>query len=163
MSASQQQQISLAVVSDIICPWCYIGYKELTRAIDQFKKVNAAAKVDVEYRPFLLDPKLSCKEPQEKVGWLLEMADGRLGADLGYPWSPSPLDSLFLEEIRRAAGQNDHACYEQSRSRTWYQVVSPIVASALVVPPDMLMTNRNLDWVAGGEAPFARRHPPTDS
>lgn len=71
MSASQQQQISLAVVSDIICPWCYIGYKELTNAVKQFKQIHPAAKVDVEYRPFLLDPMLNCKEPLEKVGWLV--------------------------------------------------------------------------------------------
>ncbi|KIO34478.1 hypothetical protein M407DRAFT_240404 [Tulasnella calospora MUT 4182] len=72
MSASQQQQITLAVVSDIICPWCYIGYKELTNAIDKFMKINPAAKVDVEYRPFLLDPKLNCKEPVEKTVYFLK-------------------------------------------------------------------------------------------
>ncbi|KAG8974216.1 hypothetical protein FRC05_007792 [Tulasnella sp. 425] len=72
MSASQQQQISLAVVSDIICPWCYIGYKELTNAVKQFKQIHPTAKVDVEYRPFLLDPMLNCKEPLEKVAYFLK-------------------------------------------------------------------------------------------
>jgi len=58
--------ISILVVSDIICPWCYIGYKELKLAIDRTCEAHPDAKFELEYRPFLLDPSLSCKTPVDK-------------------------------------------------------------------------------------------------
>jgi predicted DsbA family dithiol-disulfide isomerase len=61
------QDISVTVVSDILCPWCYIGYKELVNAVDNVRKDHPDAKIDIEYRPFLLDPRLNCKEPVDKV------------------------------------------------------------------------------------------------
>lgn len=65
-------KISLSVISDTICPWCYIGYKELLEAIAKVQRVRPGAQVDVEYRPFLLDPTLNCKEPVDKGTYFLK-------------------------------------------------------------------------------------------
>ncbi len=70
MTNKQSTKISLIVISDIICPWCYIGHKELLSAIEQAQKAHPEVEFDIEYRPFLLDPRLNCKEPIEKVGKL---------------------------------------------------------------------------------------------
>jgi predicted DsbA family dithiol-disulfide isomerase len=45
--------IKIDVVSDVVCPWCYIGKRRLEKAIDQLKD-----KLDfqVEYHPFELNP-----------------------------------------------------------------------------------------------------------
>ena len=43
------QRYSIEVVSDFVCPWCFIG----TRRLEQ---VLAGKEADVTYRPFLLDP-----------------------------------------------------------------------------------------------------------
>jgi len=45
--------IKIDVVSDVVCPWCYIGKRRLEKAIDQLKN-----KIDfeVEYHPFELNP-----------------------------------------------------------------------------------------------------------
>jgi len=45
--------IKIDVVSDVVCPWCYIGKRRLEKAIDQLKD-----KIDfqVEYHPFELNP-----------------------------------------------------------------------------------------------------------
>jgi predicted DsbA family dithiol-disulfide isomerase len=53
-------KIQLDVVSDVMCPWCYIGKRRLEQALDQ---VAAGGEVEVElrWRPFQLDPTL----PQE--------------------------------------------------------------------------------------------------
>ncbi|TPK99182.1 DsbA family protein [Mesorhizobium sp. B2-4-12] len=48
----QANAITVDVVSDVVCPWCFIGQKRLDRA------VAAAGDVDVHirWRPFQLDP-----------------------------------------------------------------------------------------------------------
>lgn len=45
--------IRIDVVSDVVCPWCYIGKKRLERAMDQL-----ASEFDfvIEYHPFELNP-----------------------------------------------------------------------------------------------------------
>lgn len=44
--------ITIDVVSDTICPWCYIGKKRL----DQALALRPDVEVDIRWRPFLLDP-----------------------------------------------------------------------------------------------------------
>jgi predicted DsbA family dithiol-disulfide isomerase len=39
--------------SDVVCPWCYIGKRRLERAVDQ---LSGEIAVEVEYRPYQLDP-----------------------------------------------------------------------------------------------------------
>ncbi|MET0170214.1 MAG: DsbA family oxidoreductase [Aliihoeflea sp.] len=43
--------LSIDVVSDVVCPWCYIGLKRLDAAIAQAKDIV----VDVRWRPYQLD------------------------------------------------------------------------------------------------------------
>jgi predicted DsbA family dithiol-disulfide isomerase len=45
--------IKIDVVSDVVCPWCYIGKRRLEKAIFQLKdKID----FEVEYHPFELNP-----------------------------------------------------------------------------------------------------------
>lgn len=46
--------IAVDVVSDVMCPWCYIGKRRLERAI----AAMAGTTVDVRWRPFQLDPSI---------------------------------------------------------------------------------------------------------
>ena len=47
------KKITIEIVSDIICPWCYIGKARLERAI---QLVEGELEVDVKMRPFFLYP-----------------------------------------------------------------------------------------------------------
>lgn len=49
-----QQTITLDIVSDIACPWCYVGKKRLEKAISLWN----GAPVEVNWHPFELDPNL---------------------------------------------------------------------------------------------------------
>jgi predicted DsbA family dithiol-disulfide isomerase len=40
------------VVSDVVCPWCYIGKRRLEAAI----RLNPGIKVDINWRPYFLNP-----------------------------------------------------------------------------------------------------------
>ncbi|MFO0661494.1 MAG: DsbA family oxidoreductase [Polyangiaceae bacterium] len=45
--------VKLEVVSDVVCPWCYLGKRRLAQALDQ---VKGRIDVSVRWRPFQLDP-----------------------------------------------------------------------------------------------------------
>ncbi|ACL56574.1 DSBA oxidoreductase [Methylobacterium nodulans ORS 2060] len=45
--------LTIAVFSDVICPWCYLGKRRLERALDQLGLRETAA---VEWLPFELNP-----------------------------------------------------------------------------------------------------------
>ncbi|KAI0179885.1 DSBA oxidoreductase [Hypoxylon sp. FL1284] len=51
--------INIKIVSDTVCPWCYIGKRRLDKAIDLYRKVYPEGKDDtfsINWAPFYLDP-----------------------------------------------------------------------------------------------------------
>ena len=48
----QKETIKVDIVSDIACPWCFIGKRRLETAIKQWK----GALVEINWHPFQLDP-----------------------------------------------------------------------------------------------------------
>ncbi len=42
--------INIKVISDTICPWCYIGKKELEKAINKLNNIEFS----ISYKPFNL-------------------------------------------------------------------------------------------------------------
>ena len=46
------------VVSDVVCPWCYIGKRRLEAAIAQLRESNPDLPFDVRWHPFQLNPDL---------------------------------------------------------------------------------------------------------
>ena len=46
------KKITVDVVSDVVCPWCYIGKKHLERALAQLPDLE----IEVNWHPFQLDP-----------------------------------------------------------------------------------------------------------
>lgn len=49
--SNQQQAIIVDVVSDVVCPWCFIGQKRLDKALAAVPEIS----VEVRWRPFQLD------------------------------------------------------------------------------------------------------------
>lgn len=66
------QKITVDVVSDIVCPWCYIGKRRLEKAIDQLKNDY---EFDVKYLPFELNPCMP-KEGRNQREYLTEKFGG---------------------------------------------------------------------------------------
>ena len=48
-------QLKIDIVSDVVCPWCAVGYQRLKAAIDQEKLQD---KVEIEWHPFELNPNM---------------------------------------------------------------------------------------------------------
>ncbi|MEC9367976.1 MAG: DsbA family oxidoreductase [Pseudomonadota bacterium] len=49
---SELLSLDVDVVSDVMCPWCYIGKRRLERALTLVPNIRA----DIRWRPFQLDP-----------------------------------------------------------------------------------------------------------
>ncbi|MCL5246942.1 DsbA family oxidoreductase [Cellulophaga sp. 20_2_10] len=49
------EKIKIDVVSDVVCPWCAIGYKRLEQAI---KELGVEDKIELEWQPFQLNPNM---------------------------------------------------------------------------------------------------------
>ncbi len=61
MNDSATPTLTIDVVSDVVCPWCYIGKRHLEDALSQWRAGSDAAKnvdVVVRWHPFQLNPDL---------------------------------------------------------------------------------------------------------
>jgi len=46
--------VKIEMISDVICPWCFLGKRRLDKALTLVPEI----KVEVVYRPFFLDPSI---------------------------------------------------------------------------------------------------------
>jgi predicted DsbA family dithiol-disulfide isomerase len=56
-------KIKIDVVSDVVCPWCYIGKRRLEKAVDQLKDKY---EFELEYHPFELNPGMPVEGTDQK-------------------------------------------------------------------------------------------------
>lgn len=64
--------VNIDIVSDVMCPWCYIGKKRLEEAL---KDLPENLQIDVRWRPYQLDPTLP-KEGKDRKQYLEEKFGG---------------------------------------------------------------------------------------
>ncbi|PXX24290.1 DsbA family oxidoreductase [Arenibacter sp. ARW7G5Y1] len=110
-------KIKIDIVSDVVCPWCTIGYKRLDKAISD---LGIQDQIEIEWHPFELNPNMP-KEGQnvqehltEKYGSSLEeqrrsqeyMAEA--GAELGFTFD-------YFEEMRMANTFEAHILLEYAK------------------------------------------------
>jgi predicted DsbA family dithiol-disulfide isomerase len=109
--------LTIDVVSDVVCPWCYLGEKRLEAAL-----AREAGPVTVRWRPYQLDPTIPpggldraeyMEKKVGKSGRLQSVHDNltRLGAEVGLPFafdrikrSPNTLDAHRLIRWASSAG-----------------------------------------------------------
>ena len=62
MNTSLAPTLTIDIVSDVVCPWCYIGKRKLEAALELPGAADLPP-VEVRWHPFQLNPDL----PQEGV------------------------------------------------------------------------------------------------
>lgn len=105
------ERITIDVVSDVVCPWCYLGKARLELAIAE---VQGEVGVDVNWRPYRLNPDYppegvdQKKALEEKLGGAERVAQGHktltdLGREVGIKFNfdaikigPNTLDAHRL-------------------------------------------------------------------
>ena len=71
------EAVTIDVVSDVVCPWCYLGKKRLEQAI---AKVAGEVHVAVTFRPYQLNPDLPAEGVDHKA-YLAEKLGGQGAVD----------------------------------------------------------------------------------
>lgn len=56
---SLAQTIQINIVSDVVCPWCFVGYRRLQKAMNSFTATHPNSKFLIRWMPFLLNPNAS--------------------------------------------------------------------------------------------------------
>lgn len=64
MSAEAPQHLTIDIYSDVMCPWCLIGYGQLTKALAQLEGEIAA---QVRWRPFELNPDMAPEGEEQEA------------------------------------------------------------------------------------------------
>ncbi|KAG8687153.1 hypothetical protein FRC09_013669 [Ceratobasidium sp. 395] len=91
--------VNLKVVSDSICPWCLIGTMELRKALARAKATALPVQVNIEYRPYQLDPTL----PEDtmldrKERYLKKFGDRKFG---GVVRQTTPSHRMLLKAYKK--------------------------------------------------------------
>ncbi|CDH54583.1 dsba oxidoreductase [Lichtheimia corymbifera JMRC:FSU:9682] len=67
MATTKNIVLKIDVISDTICPWCFIGKRRLEKAMRQFTSTHPNVSFDVEWHPFQLSPTMSKTNPKPKM------------------------------------------------------------------------------------------------
>ena len=68
--------LNIDIVSDVVCPWCYIGKRHVEQAISKWQEKHPDAAVNVRWHPFQLNPDLPL-EGTDRKRYLEEKFGGR--------------------------------------------------------------------------------------
>ncbi|QOD59855.1 DsbA family oxidoreductase [Polaribacter haliotis] len=112
-----KKSIKIDIVSDVVCPWCTIGYKRLEKAIAE---LGIQDQVEIEWQPFELNPNMPAEGQNvqehiaEKYGATLEQQKESqkqmvvAGAELGFTFD-------YFDDMRMANTFNAHVLLEYAK------------------------------------------------
>lgn len=110
-------KIKIDIVSDVVCPWCLIGYKRLQKAINE---LGINDRVEIEWQPFELNPGMSAQGEisydyrARKYGATKEDTDRqtayltKLGAEEGFTFD-------FFDGIKIINSQDAHILLDYAK------------------------------------------------
>jgi len=111
-------KIKIDIVSDVVCPWCTIGYKRLEKAISE---MGIQDQVEIEWQPFELNPNMPPEGQNvrehitEKYGATLEKQKesqrhmAEVGAELGFTFD-------YFDDMRMANTFEAHILLEYAKA-----------------------------------------------
>lgn len=112
-----KEKFKIDIVSDVVCPWCTVGYKRLEKAIIELGIQN---EVEIEWHPFELNPNMSSEGQNttehisEKYGSTLDQqkeSQQRLkeaGEELGFTFD-------YFDEMRIVNTFDAHVLLEYAK------------------------------------------------
>ncbi|MBU2899892.1 DsbA family oxidoreductase [Maribacter dokdonensis] len=112
-----KEKLKIDIVSDVVCPWCAIGYKRLEKAIEE---LGIEDQVEIEWQPFELNPGMPpegqdlTEHITEKYGSTLEQQQESrenmidIGEELGFKFD-------YFEGMRMANTFDAHVLLEYAK------------------------------------------------
>ena len=113
-----KEKLKIDIVSDVVCPWCIIGYKRLEKAISE---LGIEDKVEIEWQPFELNPGMPpegqdlTEHIAEKYGSTVEQQQASqqnmtdIGEELGFKFN-------YFEGMRMANTFDAHVLLEYAKN-----------------------------------------------
>nr|WP_319554954.1 DsbA family oxidoreductase [uncultured Vibrio sp.] len=110
-------RIKLDIISDVVCPWCIVGYKHLETAIEE---LGIKDRIDIEWQPFELNPDITEKGENlrdhvaRKYGSSREDSDRarenitKQGAQYGFKFD-------YFEDMKMVNTLNAHVLLEHAK------------------------------------------------
>jgi len=112
-----KEKLKIDIVSDVVCPWCTIGYKRLEKAISE---LGMQDQIDIEWQPFELNPNMPAEGQNviehitEKYGSTLEQQKASqqhmidAGDELGFKFD-------YFDEMRMVNTFDAHILLEYAK------------------------------------------------
>lgn len=112
-----KEKLKIDIVSDVVCPWCTIGYKRLEKAI---KELGIEDQIDIEWQPFELNPNMPAEGQNviehltEKYGSTVAQQNEskqqmtEIGAELGFKFN-------YFDDMRMVNTFNAHVLLEYAK------------------------------------------------
>lgn len=72
MDSLIKEKITIDVVSDVVCPWCYVGKKRLEEALTQLGNPDD---IEINWHPFQLDPTVPPEGMDRKQYYIKKFGD----------------------------------------------------------------------------------------
>ena len=169
------EPFAIDVISDVVCPWCYIGQRRLGLALARLPADDAARHAPIRWHPFQLNPDLPrAGVPrraylEDKFGGPLRAAEiyarvAAAGATVGIPFAfdrisiqPNTRDAhrliAWAQAQRDASGLVErlfHAYFVDGRAIGDHEVLATIAGEAgfdSVAARNMLGTGEGIDAV----------------
>jgi predicted DsbA family dithiol-disulfide isomerase len=160
MVVGQMTDIHIDIISDVMCPWCFIGKKRFEKALAE---LDPAIGITIQWRPFQLDPTLPA-EGKDRDTYLAEKFGGldraktlyrnieEAGAMEGIPFrfdvikvSPNTLDAHRLIRWAQNAGEGVQARVVDRLLRciSWRGRISPTTVFSSASPANAEWTRRS--------------------
>ncbi|GAD90794.1 hypothetical protein VHA01S_056_00110 [Vibrio halioticoli NBRC 102217] len=110
-------RIKLDIISDVVCPWCIVGFKHLEAAINE---LGIQDRVDIEWQPFELNPDMPAEGENlrdhvaRKYGASREDSDkarnniAEQGAQYGFKFD-------YFEEMKMVNTRDAHVLLEHAK------------------------------------------------
>ncbi|KAG8984256.1 hypothetical protein FRB90_005428, partial [Tulasnella sp. 427] len=132
------RKLKLTIYQDPTCPWCYIGEREMQWALRILKEQELDVQVELEFRPFVVDPQLPIDRPVNRAqhyyqrygskALLWQKIVAARGAALGIDFkfngparSPLLCQRLIMKAGEIGGGEAQKALYEEISRRVLEQ------------------------------------------
>lgn len=113
-----KEKLKIDIVSDVVCPWCTIGYKRLEKAISE---LGIKDQVEIEWQPFELNPDMPAEGQNvtehiaQKYGSTIEQQKesqqrmAEMGEELGFTFD-------YFDEMRMVNTFDAHVLLEYAQA-----------------------------------------------
>jgi len=112
-----KEKLKIDIISDVVCPWCTIGYKRLEKAISE---LGVEDQIEIEWQPFELNPDMPTEGQNvtehitEKYGSTLEQQKesqqhmAEVGKELGFTFD-------YFDDMRMVNTFDAHVLLEYAK------------------------------------------------